>query len=229
MVIRIPSFAYQEGFGGHFHNDNAIAALRDIPGLIIAAPSNGPDAAKILRSCIKLAAIEKRIVIFLEPIALYMKKDLHTQGDNAWLFHYPDPKETIQLGEMGIFGDKTANILIISYANGFYLSRQAEKILNEKYHVAIKLIDLRWLLPLNERALLAEAKRVKHILIVDESRRTGSMSEGLMSLFVENLEPLPKIKRLTGDDCFIPLGNSWRYILPSRDDIIQHVLRLMLP
>src|SRR5690606_25731616 len=38
MVVRIASYAYQKGFGGHFHNDNAIAALRDIPGLVIASP-----------------------------------------------------------------------------------------------------------------------------------------------------------------------------------------------
>ena len=31
MVVRIAGYGYQKGFGGHFHNDNAIAALRDIP------------------------------------------------------------------------------------------------------------------------------------------------------------------------------------------------------
>ena len=32
MVVRIAGLAYQKGFGGHFHNDNSIGALRDIPG-----------------------------------------------------------------------------------------------------------------------------------------------------------------------------------------------------
>ncbi len=52
MVIRIASFAYQKGFGGHFHNDNSIAALRDLPGVVIAAPSSGSDAAKMMRTCV---------------------------------------------------------------------------------------------------------------------------------------------------------------------------------
>ncbi len=43
MVIRIASFAYQQGFGGHFHNDNTIAPLRDIPGVVIVAPARGDD------------------------------------------------------------------------------------------------------------------------------------------------------------------------------------------
>jgi 2-oxoisovalerate dehydrogenase E1 component len=41
MVVRIAGLAYQKGFGGHFHNDNAIGALRDIPGLVLAVPSRG--------------------------------------------------------------------------------------------------------------------------------------------------------------------------------------------
>src|ERR1022692_1235054 len=46
MVVRVPGLAYQKGFGGHFHNDNALAALRDIPGLVIAVPArpDGPPA-----------------------------------------------------------------------------------------------------------------------------------------------------------------------------------------
>ena len=41
MVIRIAGLGYQRGFGGHFHNDNSVTVLRDIPGLILACPSNG--------------------------------------------------------------------------------------------------------------------------------------------------------------------------------------------
>ena len=50
MVVRIAGYAYQKGFGGHFHNDDSVAALRDIPGLVIASPSRGDDAAAMLRT-----------------------------------------------------------------------------------------------------------------------------------------------------------------------------------
>ncbi|MHC4847871.1 MAG: MFS transporter, partial [Planctomycetota bacterium] len=74
MVIRIASFAYQKGFGGHFHNDNAIGALRDIPGIVVATPSRGDDAARLLRGCLAMAKQNGRVVAFLEPIALYHTK-----------------------------------------------------------------------------------------------------------------------------------------------------------
>lgn len=224
MVIRIASLAYQKGFGGHFHNDNSITVLRDLPGVIVACPSNGPDATKMLRTCLRLAHEEGRIVVFLEPIALYMTKDLHDNGDNAWLFDYPSPELTIEAGEVGTFGE--GETVILTYANGYYLSRQAAKILQEQHAVSIKIVDLRWLSPLPVEAILQEVATAKRVLIVDEGRQSGSLSEGLMTLLMEHASPGLKIARLTGEDCFIPLGTSWQYLLPGRDSIIEAVLAL---
>lgn len=79
MVIRIAGLGYQRGFGGHFHNDNSLAVLRNIPGIIVACPSNGTDAAKMLRECLRLAREEQRVVVFVEPIALYTQRDLRRE------------------------------------------------------------------------------------------------------------------------------------------------------
>ena len=76
MVLRIAGLGYQKGFGGHFHNDNSLAVLRDIPGVIVACPSHGADAVKMLRECLRLAREEQRVVVFVEPIALYPMRDL---------------------------------------------------------------------------------------------------------------------------------------------------------
>ena len=50
--VRVAGLAYQKGFGGHFHNDNSVAVLRDIPGLVVAVPSRPDDAAAMLRTCV---------------------------------------------------------------------------------------------------------------------------------------------------------------------------------
>ena len=224
MVIRIASLAYQKGFGGHFHNDNSIAVLRDLPGVIVACPSNGPDAAKMLRSCMRLAYEEGRIVVFLEPIALYMTKDLHESGDNGWLFSYPAPQEMIEPGTVGVYGE--GSTVILTYANGYYLSRQAAKVLNEEYNINVKIVDLRWLSPLPIESILKETANAKNVLIVDEGRESGSVSEGLITLLVERATSSLQIKRITGKDCFIPLGTSWQYLLPSKESIIEAVIAL---
>ncbi len=91
MVLRIAGLAYQQGFGGHFHNDNAVGALRDIPGLIVACPARPDDAAALLRTCLASAREDGSVCVFLEPIALYHERDLHEPGDGGWLAGYDPP------------------------------------------------------------------------------------------------------------------------------------------
>ncbi|MGI8695981.1 MAG: thiamine pyrophosphate-dependent enzyme, partial [Mycobacteriales bacterium] len=91
MVVRVAGYAYQKGFGGHFHNDNAVAALRDIPGIVIASPARPDDAAAMLRTCLAAAEVDGALCVYLEPIALYHTRDLHAPGDNGWLAAYQPP------------------------------------------------------------------------------------------------------------------------------------------
>ncbi len=129
MVVRVAGLAYQKGFGGHFHNDNSIGALRDIPGLVIATPARGDDAARMFRGAVAMAIEDGRVVIFLEPIALYHEKDLHADGDGGWLTDYPPPPEALLPGAVGLYGatEEDADVLLVSYANGLRLSLQAAK------------------------------------------------------------------------------------------------------
>ena len=226
MVVRIASFAYQKGFGGHFHNDNSIAVLRDIPGLVIACPSNGPDGARLLRSCVELALYENRVVVFLEPIALYMAKDLHQVGDNGWLFQYPEPKQRLPFLEVGLHGTGE-DLAIISYGNGCYLSLRAQKILQTHYQINARVIDLQWLAPLPIQSLVKALKSCQRILLVDEGRDSGSLSEGLLTRLYQQVTPCPTMRRLVGKNSFISLGDSWRTLLPQVTDIVLAAKEIM--
>ncbi|MEW9920832.1 thiamine pyrophosphate-dependent enzyme [Marimonas sp. MJW-29] len=215
MVIRISALGYQKGFGGHFHNDNSIAVLRDIPGVIIACPSTGDEAACMLRECHRLALEEQRVVVFLEPIALYPMRDLIETGDGAWMRTYPAPDRRIEMGTVGVHGDGT-DLAIVTYGNGHYLSRQAQHDLAAR-GVKARVIDLRWLAPLPEAALI-EAVGDRPVLIVDECRRTGGQAEALMALMAEH--GIARFARLTAEDSFIATGRAYGATLPSREGIV---------
>jgi len=223
MVLRIAGLGYQRGFGGHFHNDNSLAVLRDIPGVIIACPSNGADAACMLRECVRLAREEQRVVVFIEPIALYPMRDLHEAGDKAWMHSYPSPDKRIGLGQIAVSGRGT-DLAIVSYANGYYLSLQAAKALQAK-GIKTRVIDMRWIAPMPKDELLKQTKACGSVLIVDECRETGSQSEGLMALFTENGRE--KVARVTGEDCFIATGPAYGVTLPTADGITQAALELV--
>ncbi len=223
MVLRIAGLGYQKGFGGHFHNDNSIAVLRDIPGVVIACPSTGADAAMMLRECLRLAREEQRVVVFLEPIALYPMRDLHAAGDNGWMTAYPAPDRRIELGRIGVHG-AGRDLAIVTYGNGHYLSRKAEPALRA-LGIDLRIIDLRWLAPLPEPALLEATQPCGAVLIVDECRRTGGQAEALMALFAE--AGRGRVARLTAEDSFIATGPAYGATLPDEARIIAAVRDLL--
>ena len=226
MVLRIPGLAYQKGFGGHFHNDNSLTIFRDIPGLILAVPSNGSDAAKMLRTSVGQAHENGRIVIFIEPIALYMTRDLHTEKDGKWVNKYPDIKEEIALGEFKVYGTGRS-LTIITYGNGLYLSLKAKKTIESKSKKKIKVIDLRWLSPIDFSKLIKVIGSCKKILIVDECRRTGCHGEEIYIKLDQSSKHNLNIKLHAAEDSFIPLGVSATVTLPSERSILNHALDLL--
>jgi 2-oxoisovalerate dehydrogenase E1 component len=224
MVLRIAGLPYQKGFGGHFHNDNSLAVLTDIPGIIVAVPSCAADAPAMLRECVRLAHEDGRVIIFVEPIALYHTSDLLEAGDGGWTADYaaPNAAQQISFGELAVHGDGS-DLAIITYGNGYFLSRQAEQELRDK-GVSLRIIDLRWLHPLNEAAIVAAVASAQKILIVDECRRAGSPSEKLMTILAEAGRG-NDASRLTADDCFIALGPAAELTLPSKASIIQAAMK----
>ena len=223
MVIRIAGLAYQKGFGGHFHNDNSLSIFRDIPGIIVACPSNGSDAVKMLRTAMKHAYKNGRIVVFIEPIALYMVKDLYEPKDNKWCFKYPDIEEEHKIGQYVIYGEGNA-LTIISYGNGLYLSLKAQPEIEKQLKKKIKIIDLCWLSDINIDQLLTDLEPSKKVLIVEECRRSGSYGEGLMSSLYSKSKNNMSIKLHAAEDSFIPLGDAATSTLPSQESIISHAL-----
>jgi len=215
MVLRIAGLGYQKGFGGHFHNDNSVAVLRDIPGVILACPSSGAEAAMMLRECVRLAREEQRVVVFLEPIALYPMRDLLTDKDGGWMTRYPSPERRIGVGEVGVRG-AGRDLAIVTYGNGHYLSRQAEGDLRMG-GVDLRIIDLRWLSPLPEAALREAVAGCAAVLVVDECRRSGGPAEGIMAMLHEAGH---KAARITAEDSFIATGPAYAATMPSREGIV---------
>jgi 2-oxoisovalerate dehydrogenase E1 component len=222
MVVRVAGYGYQKGFGGHFHNDNAVGVLRDIPGLVIASPARPDDAAGMLRTCVAAAKVDGSVCVFLEPIALYHTRDLHTDGDEGWLVAPGD--EHVPVGAGRSYGDGS-DLTIVTWANGLYLSVRAARRLAAR-GVNVRILDLRWLAPLPVNDLLREAYASGRVLVVDETRRTGGVSEGVLTALVD-AQFDGRVARVASRDSFVPLGDAARLVLVSEDGIEAAALALM--
>ncbi len=227
MVVRIAGLAYQKGFGGHFHNDNSVAVLRDVPGLTVCVPSHPEDAPDLLRECVALAERDGRVCVFLEPIALYHARDLHEPGDGGWTATYRPPggppgqpggAETNRLGTVRGHGTGS-DLLLVTYGNGVPMSLRAARRL-ARDGTGVTVVDLRWLSPLPVEALLAHAERFDRLLVVDETRSSGGVAESVLAALVDACWP-GAMARVASADSFVPLGPAGRHVLLGEEDIVR--------
>jgi 2-oxoisovalerate dehydrogenase E1 component len=222
MVVRIAGYGYQKGFGGHFHNDDSVAVLRDVPGLVIASPARPDDAAAMLRTCVAAAKADGSVCVFLEPIALYHTRDLYEEGDGLWLAT-PSPSH-VPLGSARTYGDGH-DLTILTWGNGLLMSLRVARRLAEK-GVEARVVDLRWLAPLPIEDIAREAVATQRVLVVDETRRTGGVSEGIIATLID-VGFDGQLARVTSKDSFIPLGDAANLVLLSEDEIEAAALALV--
>ncbi|MDA1260419.1 MAG: thiamine pyrophosphate-dependent enzyme, partial [Planctomycetota bacterium] len=225
MVVRIQGLAYQKGFGGHFHNDNSVGALRDIPGLIVAVPSRGDDAARMLRGCLAAAKACQRVAVFLEPIALYHERDLFEAGDGAWLSDYPAPQgidaDAILPGEVGVHREQSGDLLIVTYGNGVRMSLRAARTLEAEHKLRARVLDLRWLSPLPHEQIARHAEECGAVLVADECRATGG---GIADEVIARLAESGfrgRLGSVRAADCYIPLGPAADLVLMMEADVVH--------
>jgi 2-oxoisovalerate dehydrogenase E1 component len=216
MVVRVASYGYQKGFGGHFHNDNSIAVLRDIPGIVIASPSHPSDAAGMLATCVDEARTLGAVCVYLEPIARYHEADLHESGDEGWLASF-DPTPT-PLGRARTWGEG-GDLTIITWGNGLCLSLRAQRRLAADHGIDARVVDLRWIAPLPVDDMVREANATGRVLVVDETRRTGGVGEGIVAELID-AGFTGSITRVAAKDSFIPLGAAANLVLVTEGDIV---------
>ncbi|OBI78430.1 MFS transporter [Mycolicibacterium fortuitum] len=222
MVVRIAGYGYQKGFGGHFHNDNSIAAIRDIPGVVIASPSRPDDAAAMLHTCVTAAKTVGAVCIYLEPIALYHTKDLYADGDQQWLTPYPG--KSVPIGAARTYGDG-ADLTILTFGNGVWMSLRVARRLAQA-GIGARVVDLRWLSPLPVEDMLREADATGRVLIVDETRRTGGVGEGVLAELLDH-GFTGAVQRVASADSFIPLGDAALHVLLSEDTVEAAAVKLV--
>ncbi len=232
MVVRIAGLGYQKGFGGHFHNDNSVAVLRDIPGLVVALPAHPSDAPAMLRTLLAAARTDGTVSVFLEPIALYHQRDL-TDGDGRWLApysapeHWSDEQVPIGSGRSWSVGPDAAGaaLTIVTFGNGVPMSLRVAGVLAEA-GVSTRVLDLRWLSPLPVKDILREAAATGQVLVVDETRRSGGVSESVIAALVDGGFRGP-LKRVTSADSFIPLGDAARTVLLDEATVLRAAQELL--
>ncbi|WP_435823587.1 transketolase C-terminal domain-containing protein [Micromonospora chalcea] len=230
MVVRVAALAGEDGLGGHARNDNSVAMLRDVPGLVVAVPARPDDAAPMLRTCLAAARVDGSVCVFLEPAALYDARDLYADGDGEWTAEYAEPgawaDRHVPIGRARVYGIGSAeDLTIITFGGGVRMSLRAAATLAAE-GVGSRVVDLRWLAPLPVADIIREASATGRVLVVDETRRSGGVGEGVVSALVDT-GYVGAARRVAGLDSFVPLGPAARQVLVSEEAITQGARTLL--
>lgn len=90
------------------------------------------------------------------------------------------------------------------------------------------MLDLRWLAPLPGTDLVTAARQADRILIVDETRTSGGVSEAILAALADAKVTTP-VRRVTSDDSFIPLGPAADTVLLDERTIQQAAEQMCHP
>ena len=214
MVVRMPWGGLRHA--GPYHSQNTEPWFYRTAGLKIVVPSTPHDARALMAS----AVADPDPVLFYEHIALY--RDPRIRQAIADEAPAPMPLGRAALRRAG--GD----LAIVSYGAYVHVAlRVAGKLAKEGIEASV--LDLRTLVPLDRKALLAVARRCHRVLIVHEDSRTGGIGESLAAIIQEEaFESLDAPIRIIGAlDTPVPYSPSLEDFYLPNEAQIERAARLL--
>lgn len=207
LVVRGPCGGFVRG--GPFHSQNPEAAFLHTPGLKIVAPATVRDAKGLIKSAIR----DEDPVLFLEHKWLYRRvKDT-----------LPDEEVVTPIGAARV-ARRGHDLSIITYGAMVWKVLEAADILERDDGLAVEVLDLRTLLPMDDAAIMETVRKTNKVLIVHEDTRTGGVAGEITSRINEQaFEWLDgPIMRVAAHDVPIPYAPTLEdFVLPQREDVVK--------
>jgi 2-oxoisovalerate dehydrogenase E1 component beta subunit len=212
LVIRAPSGAGVHG--ALFHSQNPEAWFTRVPGLKVVAPATPYDAKGLLKSAVR----DGNPIVYFEHKRLYrsIKEDL------------PEGDFTVPIGVAEI-RKEGGDLSIITYGGTLGQSLDAARIVEKEDGLAVEVLDLRTLLPLDREAILATARKTGKVLVVHEDRLTGGIGGEVSALIMENaFEYLDgPVRRVAAADAHVAFSPPLEdFILPNTNKIVDAIRSL---
>lgn len=222
MVIRTTYGGYKQGAGAFWHSEGNLGTWMNIPGLLIAVPSNAYDAAGLL----KTAWATDDPVLFCESVALYNRRDWEGVPMETPI---PEIDELIPFGVAKVYHEEHSDVGIITYGATLQMSRKAAEVLKEK-GIHARIVDLRTVKPMDEETIIRTAKECGKVLVVTEDRFHGGAAATIASIITggEALFHLEApVKLLTAIDSRVAYGmDGDAACLPTVEKIVAAVEEL---
>ncbi len=212
LVVRLPSGG---GVGaGPFHSQNPEAWFAHTAGLKVVCPATAEDAKLLLKAAIR----DPNPVVFCEHKYLYRRI-------KAAL---PDSGEVAEIGRARVLREGR-NLSLVAYGASTWTCLEVAELLAEE-GVEVEVLDLRTLVPLDEQAIIASARRCSRALVVHEAQGTGGfggeVAARIADLAFQWLDA--PVRRVAYPDRPVPYFKSLEQaLLPGRDKVLAAARELL--
>ncbi len=198
---------------GAQHSEMLEAWLTHIPGLKVAIASNPKDAKGLLTTCI----YDDDPCIFIEQLMGYFSACEVPEGDYR-----------VPLGKADIKREGS-DVTVISYGRQVGEALGAAEKLAEG-GISVEVLDLRWLQPLDETAILESVGRTRRAVIYHEAVTRGGLGAEIAAIITESLFGTLEgaVVRVGAKNTPIPYARSLEQdCLPTAADLIHAVEMLV--
>ncbi len=211
IVVRGPAGGRVNG--GPFHSQNPESYFMNVPGLKIVAPATPTDAKGLMTAAIR----DPDPVIYLEHKYLYRRiKEEVPEGDLV-----------VPIGQARV-AREGRHVSVITYAAMLHVALEAAAVV-EAEGISVEVLDLRTLLPMDEAAILATAKKTGRVMVLHEATRTGGPGGEVSALVSEQaFEWLDApIVRVAPPDTPVPYSPTLEgYFLPDAEKVAEAIRAL---
>ncbi|HSE12261.1 MAG TPA: transketolase C-terminal domain-containing protein, partial [Rudaea sp.] len=119
-----------------------------------------------------------------------------------------------------VYAPEAKDLVIFTFGNGVPMSLRAALQIEKAQGWKVRVVDLRWLVPLNDAAIARHAGECARILVVDEGRKSAGVGEGVITAIVEGGHGAKPLRRVVGVDTYTPLAGAALLVLPGDADIV---------
>ena len=126
----------------------------------------------------------------------------------------------MEIGSARVYNETAKDLVIFSFGNGVPMSLRAARDIEKKHGWNVRVVDLRWLQPLNTAEITRHAAECARIMVVDEGRRSAGVGEGIITAVVEAGHGAKPLRRVVGHDTYTPLAGAAFLVIPSEGDIV---------
>lgn len=192
--------------GGLWHSQSNDAWWAHIPGLKLAIPSNGEDAAGLFWTAIHSQ----------DPILILLPKHLLRIPCSI------DQVEAIEFGKAKVMKEGS-DVTLVTWGNCVEVSSKAIALAEDE-NVSVELIDLRSLVPCDWQTISNSVKKTGRLVVVHEDTQTCGFGANIVAELVGRVDIFTSLwtppKVVARRDINIPYHPELeREVLPSAEDV----------